>query len=235
MTSVKPDGDPRGSAVARCAQDIRRLIIEHELLPGVQIRQAEMAEQLNTSTIPLREALKELATEGILIHSPNQGYFVAILRTSELDQIYLMRRLLESELLKTVRWPAADELAEIRAANDRLFDPVNRPDIHQMLIHNRDFHFKIFALSPQSLILSEVERLWSMSDSYRAIYMHDQLAQKRIRDDHDEIIEALKQGNSKALLFASDHHRAALQNQLSAVLPARGSGQAKKVAAGSSN
>jgi len=53
----------------------------------------------------LREALKVLETEGLLNHNPNQGYFVARLSSKELAQIYRMRELLETELIRLLPEP----------------------------------------------------------------------------------------------------------------------------------
>src|SRR5262249_58597129 len=93
------------SAPAVVAAELRRAIMRGDLLAGEQIRQIDWARRLGVSQVPIREALKTLAAEGILTHGHNRGYFVARFGSSEVAEIYLMRRVLERELLQTIEWP----------------------------------------------------------------------------------------------------------------------------------
>lgn len=217
---------PRASAVERSVEGLRRLIAEGQLLPGEQIRQAEMAELLSVSRVPLREALKALETEGTLLHRQNQGYFVAKLGAFELEQIYLMRGLLESELLRQLRVPSESELAGLIELNERLADAVAADDLSGMMTHNQAFHFAIFELSDQDVVRREVERLWRISDSYRSSYLYDVAARHRVLDEHVRIIDALATGDRDELVRVSDEHRAGVVRHFSAMRPGRGAREA---------
>src|SRR3984885_13098997 len=90
------------SGVERCLGLIREMVLSGELLPGQKVHQGELAEQLNVSRIPVREALATLRAEGILVHKPNTGFTVARFSSEDLSEIYLMRRLLETEVIRSV-------------------------------------------------------------------------------------------------------------------------------------
>ena len=77
------------------------MIVRRQLAPGTQIRQVELAAQLGLSRSPLRQALSALETEGLVTHEQQRGYFVARMSVDHLSQIYRMRELLETELLRT--------------------------------------------------------------------------------------------------------------------------------------
>jgi DNA-binding GntR family transcriptional regulator len=154
---------------ARVADVLRGAIVQGDLSPGEQIRQAEWADRLGTSRIPVREALKSLAAEGLLSHDHNRGYFVIRFGADEMAQIYLMRRLLESELLRTLADPTAETLVALRevghaAARAKMGDDF---ELWNQLEH--DFHSQLYALSPMKLVLSEFERLWLLSNIYRRL------------------------------------------------------------------
>ena len=68
-------------------------------MPGERIRQDALAEQFGVSRIPVREALKTLATVGLLEHTLNAGFAVSRLNESDLVQIYRLRRLIEDNLM----------------------------------------------------------------------------------------------------------------------------------------
>jgi DNA-binding GntR family transcriptional regulator len=84
---------------------LRAAIIAGDFAPGEQLRQATVAERFGVSRIPVREALRALAAEGLLCHAPNRGYFVKKLDVAEMEQLYWMRGLLEQRVLQTATRP----------------------------------------------------------------------------------------------------------------------------------
>jgi DNA-binding GntR family transcriptional regulator len=100
-----------GTAVALCVDEIRRAIRVGVLMPGEHIRQSAIAESLGVSRIPIRDALSRLSADGVVAHTPNSGFKVAQLEIDELDQVYRMRELLETELLRQIPPLSAHESA----------------------------------------------------------------------------------------------------------------------------
>lgn len=213
----RPAGESRG-AVARAVEAMRALIRDRQLLPGEPIRQHDMAERLGMSRVPVREALKALQMEGIVRHSPNQGYFVAKSSAVELDQIYLMRRLLETALLRRVQWPDAKRLEGIAAINRELAAAAQAGDVVLVVQCNRRFHEAIYALSPLDAVHREIKRLWEMSESYRALYLYSRAARERIVAEHQSMLDALARRDLDGLLEALDHHRWQAQDEVAATL-----------------
>jgi DNA-binding GntR family transcriptional regulator len=74
---------------------LRRLILSGGLAGGVRLVQADLAKQLGVSTTPVREALRDLATEGLIRLDPHRGAVVRELDDAEVREIYELRRLLE--------------------------------------------------------------------------------------------------------------------------------------------
>lgn len=199
--------DLEQDATARAVRTLRDMVMSRRIGPGQQLRQDGLAEEMGLSRSPLREALRTLETEGLLVHVPNQGYFVARLRSSDLRQIYLMRRLLETELFRTLRPPSAPELSNVRAENNRIRQSSKDGNLAQVLRANRTFHFGIFALSPLDLVMRQVERLWHQSESYRAAYLWLPAAQEQIVAEHVAMIAALESHDIKGLIAVADRHR----------------------------
>jgi len=198
-------------ATARAVRTLRDMVMSRRIGPGQQLRQDGLAEEMGLSRSPLREALRTLETEGLLVHMPNQGYFVAHLRSSDLRQIYLMRRLLETELLRTMRAPSTLELSKLRDENVRIQELVRDGNLAQVLRANRRFHFSIFALSPLDLVMRQVERLWHLSESYRAAYLWMPAAQEQIIAEHFAMISALESKDVEGLIAVADRHRSAAE------------------------
>ncbi|MDP5183904.1 GntR family transcriptional regulator [Blastococcus sp. BMG 814] len=201
----------RETSVTRCLGALRKLILSGALLPGEKVHQSELAEQLNVSRIPLREALSTLAAEGVLDYKPNTGYRVSRFSSDDLSEIYLMRRLLETEILSTVDLSEVDvdELAQLNEELRRT-DPAEDQDRYQKL--NLQFHFRLFEYSPLRLIRDEVTRLWYMSSFYRSLYLHEVESSLHVVSDHERIIQAVRTRDIKELVRASDEHRQGTEN-----------------------
>lgn len=211
---------PRAGAVTTALEAIRELIRQRELLPGEPIRQQEMAERLGLSRVPVREALHALQTEGIVHHRPNQGYFVAKFSADQLEQIYLMRRVLEQALLARITWPTRDQLAELTAMNDLVRRAAEQGEVGLVVDMNRRFHEAIFALASLDTVQQEIRRLWDMSESYRALYLYGP-SRLRIAAEHQVMIESLRTHDLAGLLTVADRHRSAAEEEIAAMLGGR--------------
>jgi DNA-binding GntR family transcriptional regulator len=133
---------------------------------------------------------------------------VARLGDGDLAQIYRMRELLEDELLRTVRRPSAEVLAELKDLNEKMMVAIDERDVTEVLRYNREFHFTIFDLSPLNLVRKEVGRLWQMSDIYSAAWWRRQPeAKKRIGAEHKAIISALRRYDLDKLVEICAAHR----------------------------
>jgi DNA-binding GntR family transcriptional regulator len=182
---------PKAGATARALEGLKGLLGSGQLGPGEQIRQEAMAEQLQVSRVPLREALNVLADQGVLQHRPNQGYFVTKRTPSERAQITRMLHLLENELMASLEWPDADTVAALRALNARMRAEVGSDTPQQLVQLNREFHFTIFGLSPHRLILGEVRRLWGLMEPI--LWLKFERAEDRAQTvaEHERLIDAL--------------------------------------------
>jgi DNA-binding GntR family transcriptional regulator len=217
-TDTAPAQPRVGVAMATALQRLRHMIVTGELAPGEQIRQQETADLLGVSRVPLREAMNVLANQGMLLHRPNQGYFVVKRAAGELAQIRRMMHALENELIKTAEWPDKKGLAQLRSLNAKMRDTVRKTDWAQLAPLNHDFHFAIYALSPDHLILREVQRLWSLADPFVLVKFESVEARARTVDEHEDLIEALQAQDRAALRRAMDHHRtSSMQGVTSAI------------------
>ncbi len=206
MTSQAGGPGPTQLTLQAAAQ-IRGLIIDGVLLPAEKIRQVELAEKIGVSRSPLREALRTLESEGVVTYEVNRGYVVARLEPQDLAEIYRMRALLESDLLRSIRRPDKATLDALGKYNEEMIAAIQAVDIAEVLRANRDFHFTIFELSPMNQFKREIARLWQLSEGYRTRWWRLPDAPVRINREHKEIIKALRRFDLEALVEVSNAHR----------------------------
>lgn len=204
---MDPATNKQGGAMARTLEALKALIASGQLSPGEQIRQEEMAEQLNVSRVPLREAMNVLAHQGMLQHRPNQGYFVTKRSAAERAQINRMLHLLENELMTSIEWPDASTLASLRELNAQMRKQAGSADTWPLIQLNRQFHFTIFSLSPHHLILEEVKRLWPLVEPLLWVKFEHPEAREQTLLEHDALIAALEARDMDRCTAEMKQHR----------------------------
>ena len=186
------EGRSNNGVATKIADELRSLIAGGVLAPGIRLGQIELAEQFSSSPVPVREALKLLTSEGIVEHDPNRGFFVTRLSSSEAQQLFRMRHLLEDELLQSVEWPSEAQLTELRRQAVELEDLLDAGDRRVWWLRHREFHRTIFDLSPNKVMVREAMRLWTLTDRFRAILPMPRRSseQRNLVRKHD-LVEAL--------------------------------------------
>jgi DNA-binding GntR family transcriptional regulator len=197
------------------ATELRDAIVRGDLAPGQKIRQEATAQQLGISLIPLREALKTLASEGVVTYHPQRGYFVTELPAAAISDIYVVRDLLErrAEELAIPAMQSSD--FEVMAAELReQARAVEERDAVTMIATNRAFHFTIFERCGNEWLLRYVKQLWDTLDpyrvlSYRRMWIEDPTgdAPGAILAEHERIMVAVGRGRTDTALRLLERHR----------------------------
>lgn len=214
--------DEQSDALAHRIKDqIRELINRGTLPPGLQLRQTELADRFNVSRVPVREALSLLAAEGFVDHHADRGFFVAPLSSDEAKQLYRIRRLLETELLSTVEWPSAKQLASLRRLVAKLEKCANEHNESEWVKLHREFYREVIELSPQKVLVREVLRLLRHTDRYRSLVHHAMTGNDLYASHERNIVEALVDRDRKRLLRVFHEDHAYIEDYLQSVLKAR--------------
>jgi DNA-binding GntR family transcriptional regulator len=214
------------TAQAIAASELRAAIVRGDLAPGVKIRQEATARELSVSLIPLREALKTLAGEGLLTYHPQRGYFVTELPDDAIAQIYSVRSLLEAQTERDAMPRIAERettalrahlRSQERAAEDR--------DAVEMIAANRRFHFTIFERCENPWLVRFVTQLWDAVDPYRVLSYRrmwlqadEQLVPAEILTEHESIVTAIERHRPDRALRLLEQHRRRSRTFLSALL-----------------
>src|ERR1700689_927419 len=201
------DGDAagRGSLVARAAADIRSLVLRRHLLPGEQVRQEDLSTMVGVSRGPIREALQILAVEGVVRYERNRGYFVTRFTGEEMRQLYLIRDLLESEMLSGMAAVPPETIEGVRAINEPIRH--GNDDLQTVIGLNGQFHGLIFASSDLHILRAELQHIRRMTTAYQSLSINTLTSWELLASDHDEIIDALARQDNVRLVELCRTHR----------------------------
>jgi DNA-binding GntR family transcriptional regulator len=173
------------------ADRLRTEILAGLLPPGNRLLQTAVAQRMRTSTTPVREALRELAAEGLLDGDPHRGFVVHNPTQEELAELYELRMLLEpASIAKTAERIGPEELA----AAERLLDAMDgEENSARWAILNRDFHALLAAASGRPLTTAVLSNLRDRASVYVALSLHG--SRERLRasnSQHREILRACR-------------------------------------------
>jgi DNA-binding GntR family transcriptional regulator len=196
-----------GASVDRIVGTLLGRISAGSLGPGEQLRQEDLARELGVSRVPVREALQVLLEQRVLVHQKHRGFFVAKRSHRELAQYHRMLELIEDEVIASITWPTADTLAHLRSLNDRMLLVADDYDPAETLALNREFHFVIFSLSPNSIIVDELARLWRLAQPYIATRMIASESRRQRVEEHADIIDRVAAHDMAGLFAAMHRHR----------------------------
>jgi DNA-binding GntR family transcriptional regulator len=188
--------------------EMRRLLVTGELAPGTPVRQETVAERLGVSRVPVREALKVLEGEGHVVYLPRRGYVVAELSVEDLTEVYRLRELLEAEAIR-VAVPRLDDdtLTALEAAARAVDSAGRRGDLAAMTASNREFHFLLFDAASMPRLSRTLRQLWDATDVYRSVYFAGSGNRTRVRHDHAELVEALRDRDVRRAVAVQKAHR----------------------------
>jgi DNA-binding GntR family transcriptional regulator len=143
--------------------EIRNRILNGALVASEPLNQEQLAAELGVSTTPLREALRRLESEGLVLVQPHRDVVVAPLDTQEMVFLYEVREELDSfaARLAAEHYDERDE-QQMQAASRQLRDPKIDP-----VEANRAFHSAIYHASHNDVLITVLDKLWDKSDRYR--------------------------------------------------------------------
>jgi DNA-binding GntR family transcriptional regulator len=202
---------------------IRGLIEAGVYLPGQALRQEELAAHIGVSRVPVREALQLLLAEGILRHTPNSGFTVARLTVSELQQVYVMRRHVETRVLKAIQpeQVTPELLDQLRAVNEEMRQHCADRDVTQFQRLNHDFHATMFRIPGLEVFEDQISRLWRVSAPYRSVWAADISHRRMVTSEHQSMIDALAAHDLDRLCALMDVHRGTTATDVGQLLTRR--------------
>jgi len=195
---------PLGSDLAG---KLRIEILTERVRPGEKLTEQSISESYGVSRTPVREALKNLETEGLVEMIPNRGAFVVGLSAEDIRDLYTLRKLSE---MQAVRWAierrTKSEMEEIEESLDFMRFYTERGDAKRMRSINAGFHSRIASASHNRILIDNLTRIqeYIRYSSHVLPYRENDL--EVIFREHKSIFSALKSNDPEAGALAMKKH-----------------------------
>jgi DNA-binding GntR family transcriptional regulator len=179
---------------------LREMIVEGELLPGTKIREHALCTRFGISRTPLREALKVLASEGLIQLMPRRGAFVAEITQIEIDELFPIMAALEALAAETACMRmTGDNVETLRNMHDQIYAFHAAGAERDYLRVNREIHLHLFEIAGNASLMAIYEQLLVRTHSVRFVARKTPEQWQRAVDEHAAIMGAIEQRDGPRL------------------------------------
>ena len=182
--------------VDRVYRSLRAGIVGGSYGPDTPLRLQALAKTNGVSLIPVREALRLLERERLVVATPNKGARVAPISLECLRDLYQVRKVVEAEALSLAAPKlSASALSELRSVVIRMADLFATADKTGYLKLHRQFHFGIYEKSDSTWLMHMIETLWGHADRYIHLAVRYERSAEEVLLEHLRILDKIGCGD----------------------------------------
>ncbi|MDO4265038.1 MAG: GntR family transcriptional regulator [Eubacteriales bacterium] len=195
---------------------LRQAILKGELQPGERLMEIQLAEKMGVSRTPIREAIRRLEKEGLVIMVPRKGAEVAGISEKMLKDVLEIRMTLEELALKlAITRAGLEDIQKLEEAEKAFREAIEGAKLISMAEADEQFHFVIYDAAGNEKLKEILHGLKENMYRYRLEYLKDENYRKSLIREHDSIIEAFKNKDVASGMDVTERH---IKNQEKAVI-----------------
>ena len=195
---------------------LRKAILKGELKPGERLMEIALAERLGVSRTPVREAMRKLELEGLVVMIPRRGAEVAEITRQDLEDVLEVRAALEELAVKDACEHITDEqLQDLKKAANEFKRSLEGTDLVACAEADIHFHEIIYAATNNKRLVQMLNNLREQMYRYRMENLKDKRTYRTLVEEHDAIRRALKKHDKEKAGAAINVH---IENQRRSIL-----------------
>jgi DNA-binding GntR family transcriptional regulator len=184
---------------------LRDRILRGEIAGGSRLIQGPLSEEIGTSRIPVRDALKRLESDGLVKCDETGRYSVVQFSTEDAEEVYAIRRRLEPFAVElAARAMTSEAMGEIKSLFHELNKAARRRQLEKYIEINTSFHMAIYEASGMVRLVSIIRGLFSGVPSLTPIVLEGRIV--RSQEEHAEIVDRLAARDGAGAARAMDRH-----------------------------
>ena len=197
---------------------LRQAILKGELKPGERLMEIALAEKLGVSRTPIREAMRKLELEGLVVMIPRRGAQVANITEKDLNDVLEVRITLENMAIEKACANMTDaDIRKLEQAAEVFQTSTAEGDLVKMAEADVTFHEVIYEAADNKRLMQVLNNLREQIYRYRVEYLKEDESRNRLVKEHEKITRAIKERDVKAAQELSFEH---LENQRMGIIQA---------------
>lgn len=180
-------------------ETIREAILKGDLKPGEKVAEPELAERFGISRTPIREAFRQLESEGYLTVIPRKGAVVAALSERDVQEFYAIKSILEGYAAELAAKKLSDkDLAKLEAINDKLKEIAEEGDVKAFYRVHNEFHETFLKAADNSKLYELIQQLGMKFSRLRMASLSVSGRMEISVAEHDKLLDAFRRHDSKS-------------------------------------
>ena len=172
---------------------LRRAILKGDLKPGERLMEIALAEKLGVSRTPIREAIRKLELEGLVVMAPRKGAKVASITERDLNDVLEVRKGMEELAIRLAcERITPEELDELDKVEHKFLSLTENGDLTQLAEMDVAFHDIIYNATNNKRLVQLLSNLREQMYRYRIEYLKDIAVRRTLAQEHRAICEALR-------------------------------------------
>jgi DNA-binding GntR family transcriptional regulator len=212
--SRAPADDASGNTTQRIVASITTAIVERRLMPGTKLVEQKIADIFQVSRTIVRQALNQLSRDHLVTLEPARGAFVATPSVEEARQVYEVRTMVETALVRRLAAGITDlQVAELRAHLAQEREAIARTDVPGRTRLLADFHVVLARMLGNEVLAQLLNDLLNRSSLIALMYQSAHSAEHS-QDEHEQIVDALARRDARAAVRLMEQHIHSVERNL---------------------
>lgn len=188
-------------------EELKQQILIGAIAPGTRMMEVELAEDMGVSRTPVREAIRKLEKEGLVIIEPRRGAYASDISIKDMLDVLEVRQDLEGMAASmAARKVTEDEKLAFSQANNDYKEAVKKGNTEEIIKCDEKFHQLIVSYSGNKVLMQLLSQVQELALRFRYIYYNDFSRYVNMPMEHEEIEQAILSGDiEKAKIVAEDH------------------------------
>lgn len=186
---------------------MREAIINGDFQPGQRLMEVQLAEQMGVSRTPVREAIRKLELEGLVVMVPRKGAYVAGLSSEDVREVVEIRCVLEGLAAKLAAYKAKPEHIErLNQVVDKFESAVKDRNVGDLIGFDSDFHDIIYEMAKNGKLMQMTNALREQVQRFRVAYFTQINNTEILLQEHKELLEAIAKKDGELARMVAEKH-----------------------------
>ncbi|TYP51657.1 GntR family transcriptional regulator [Thermosediminibacter litoriperuensis] len=194
---------------------LREAIITGELKPGERLMEVQLAEEMGVSRTPVREAIRKLELEGLVVMIPRKGAYVAGLSLKDAADVFEIRQSLEGLAAALAAERITDEEIEsLERILVEITEAAENDDVETAIRKDAEFHQILFKATRNDRLVQIINNLKEQIDRFRTQSFANRARVRSLLEEHKKIVEAITDRNVELAKKLAEEHIEKVENNV---------------------
>jgi DNA-binding GntR family transcriptional regulator len=170
---------------------MREAIINGDFKPGQRLMEVQLAEQMGVSRTPVREAIRKLELEGLVVMVPRKGAYVAGLSSEDVKEVLEIRAVLEGLAASLAAKNASDaDIEQLQEIVEKFKNAAEEKDVVRLINFDSDFHDVMYRASKNKKLIQLISALREQVQRFRVAYFTKIKSTQALIEEHNELVSS---------------------------------------------